>query len=471
MVNLTVIGKNSQIVCDSDTLDLIRDNFSVPNPAKRSGSNRFIPARLYVITPTGRFESGMLKKIISFLESERIQYTIDKKLNDLFDVGFKNVPDKLIGFNIYDYIYYQEEAIKTCLEQGRGVVLLPTAAGKTLTCAGLIENFKALKKKNDFFTIVIVPSIQLVEQTANDFIEYGIENVRKWSGKNSVDISERGVIVTNTQNLLSKNTDLSFLSDVDLIIIDEIHGVRKANSINDIFKFIKTENIFGFTGTLPVELIDQWNIIGRVGPILYEKKGYEIETNLSAFSVYILKFKAEKRTFKKNKDKPLEAYQNEVEYLVKNPRRNEVIKNLAIKLGTNTIVMVERIEHGEELERLIKNGTDKPVFFIHGNVDMEERERIRELMDKNNDIIIVAISKIFSTGINIPNLRNIIFASTGKAKIRIMQTIGRALRKHPTKSMAYIFDIADNTTYGSQHLQQRKLLYINEKYTVIEKDI
>lgn len=471
MVNLTLSGKSGQIVCELSLLDIIREYFSIPNPAKRAGSKHFISSRLYSITPSGKFDVGLVSLIVEFLKKENLQYHLDKQLSSQFIVGFSDIPEKLVGFEIYDYIYYQEEAIRLCLKIGRGIVLLPTAAGKTLTCAGLIENFKVSAKKPNLFVLVVVPSIQLVEQTCSDFIQYGIFNVHKWSGKNKLDTDCGGIIVTNTQNLLSKKVDLSFLADVDLLLIDECHGIRRQNSINKIFKFVKTKNIFGFTGTLPDDKMDQWNIIGKIGPVLYQKRSYEISRNISPFNLYILNFKSEKTKFPVNHLQPLLAYQNEVEYLIVSEPRNNMIKNLAAKLGTNTIIMVERLDHGETLLNLIKSATDRPVFFIHGKVEMEERENVRKLMDENNDIIVIAISRIFSTGINIPNLRNIIFASTGKAKIRIMQTIGRALRKHPTKEIAYIFDIADNTPYAMKHLEQRISLYSDEKYTFFQKDI
>jgi superfamily II DNA or RNA helicase len=126
--------------------------------------------------------------------------------------------------------------------------------------------------------------------------------------------------------------------------------------------------------------------------------------------------------------------------------------------------MVDRIDHGLALMDLLKQITKKPFYFIRGTTDIEEREEIRKLMNHQNDIIVVAMSKIFSTGINIPNLHNIIFASAGKAKIKIMQSIGRALRLHPNKKVANIFDISDNTIYSRKHLQQRITLYDNEKY-------
>jgi superfamily II DNA or RNA helicase len=156
-----------------------------------------------------------------------------------------------------------------------------------------------------------------------------------------------------------------------------------------------------------------------------------------------------------------------------NERRNEVIAKLADRLPNNTIIMVDRIDHGLNLESKLKEICEKnrPIYFIQGSTDIEERENVRNLMNKKNNVIVVAVSKIFSTGINIPNLHNIIFASAGKAKIKIMQSIGRALRLHPTKTMATIFDIADNTKYGQIHLSERIKLYNTEKYNYEEKTI
>jgi superfamily II DNA or RNA helicase len=113
----------------------------------------------------------------------------------------------------------------------------------------------------------------------------------------------------------------------------------------------------------------------------------------------------------------------------------------------------------------------RPVYFIQGATEIEDREQIRSLMDNRRDVIVVAISKIFSTGINIPNLHNIIFASIGKAKIKIMQSIGRVLRLHHTKQTAVIFDISDNTKYGKKHVEERKKMYTLEKYDYAEKEI
>ena len=142
------------------------------------------------------------------------------------------------------------------------------------------------------------------------------------------------------------------------------------------------------------------------------------------------------------------------------------------KVDKNTLILVDRIIHGEELLRVLQTNTDKQVFFVNGNVDIEEREKIRSLMEQQDNIVCIAISKIFSTGINIKNLHNIIFAAIGKARIKIIQSIGRSLRLHHTKEIATIFDIADGClTYGYKHFEERKRLYESENIPLIVKEM
>jgi superfamily II DNA or RNA helicase len=474
MVNFSLINKNkqAQLLSEADVLSVVRENFSIANPSYRRGSSHFTPSRLYSITPQGKFDIGLLGEIIKFLELNHYNFNVPEDLKNLFNPGFKI--SEISTFNNKPYRSYQEESIISAIRQGRGTIVIPTAGGKTLIMAGLIKTFFKQKNKN-LKTLVLVPSIQLVEQTADDFTEYGLESVSKWSGHNEYDPSS-DIIVAGTQILMSDKTDLSVLDDIELLLVDEVHSLKRGNRINEVLKFISTPYKFGFTGTLPSSKIDQWNIIGKIGPITYEQKTHTLkeQSYVSNFKIIILNVK-HTNIPKIDLDftLPAAAYQQEIEFLQSSERRNQIITNLANRLSENTLIMVDRIEHGIVLEDILKKIVDsnRPVYFIQGNTEMEEREQIRSLMDSRRDVVVVAISKIFSTGINIPNLHNIIFASAGKAKIKIMQSIGRVLRLHHTKSMATIFDIADNTKYGKKHVEERKKLYTLEKYEYTEKEI
>lgn len=473
MINLKLSkSKNSAVIeTDIQTLGLIREKFSIPNPAK-GRYNKYTPSRLYCITPGGKFEIGMLKNIISFLEINQKSYEIEKELEDKFYNGFKD--PKIVKYSL-EYRDHQEKSILEGLKNGRGVICIPTAGGKTLIICGLIESLRLNIKDPKALALVLVPSIQLVEQTAKDFEEYGMKNVTKWSGDNVPDPNAT-TIIANTQILMSEKTNLDILNNIKLLMVDETHGLRRGNEINQIIDQISTNYRFGFTGTLPPSPIDQWNIIGKIGPIIYQEKTLDLKDKnyVSDFKIYILNIIHQNLPrFEHDPQLPSKSYDQEFDYLINSEKRNDIICNLCKKLSNNTIVMVDRIAHGLVLEKKIKEicQNERPVYFIRGETEITERENIRKLMEEKNNVIVVAISKIFSTGINIPNLHNIVFASAGKAKIKILQSIGRALRLHPTKTRASIFDIADNTKYGKRHALERENLYKTENYTYEIKTI
>jgi superfamily II DNA or RNA helicase len=472
MINLELNAnkKQGQILGDQIEFSHLREYFSIPYQSF-SRNKKFIPQRKYAITQSGKFEIGILNEMLKFLIDNNYEYTISKSLDEKYNIGFKNPIIK--DYKNFEYRTHQIKSIENALKLGRGVVVIPTAGGKTLIMCSIIESLRLNLNNPNLKTLVLVPTIQLVEQTASDFMEYGMTNVTKWSGDNKPDPTAT-TIVAGTQILLSDKTDLSFLNDIKIFLNDECHGTKKSNEINKIFNFINTDYKFGFTGTMPNCKLDCWNIKGKIGPIVYEEKTESLKNNkyISNFKIYILNINHKNAPkFKIDRSNPTLAYNNELDFLINNTNRNKIIVNLSKKLKNNTIIMVDRIDHGLNLLNMFQTETQNTVYFIRGSTEIEERESIRNLMSERNDITVIAVSKIFSTGINIPNLHNIIFATAGKAKIKIMQSIGRALRLHPTKNMAYIFDIADNTIYGKRHLAEREILYMKENYNYEKKEV
>jgi superfamily II DNA or RNA helicase len=168
--------------------------------------------------------------------------------------------------------------------------------------------------------------------------------------------------------------------------------------------------------------------------------------------------------FERTKDStPADEYIAELKFLLTNDFRNGIIKHLVNKFDNNSLVLVDLIDHGQAIFDTLTKDTNKEVYFIRGEVEVEERKRVQTLMENQTNICVIAISKIFSTGINIKNLHYLIFAGGGKAKVKIVQSIGRGLRLHEDKKELIIFDIADNLKYGMQHYQKRKRLYTQEK--------
>lgn len=472
------IKKKGQIL--SEFLPNIREYFSVEDRQqafKRRYAVGYRPqTRKYVITPQGRFEPRFLCEIQRYVESLRLSGTaVNVQITQKFyeKTFIPTLKEEIFTLN-RELRDYQEEAVKECLKKKSGVVVLPTSAGKTLVIATLCKSIQeqAQNKK----ALILVPDIQLVQQTYGDFLEYGIseDDITKWSGGNPPDFS-KNIIIANSQILLSKKQDLDILSSVGLLIIDEVHKCKQGNSIVKVLKKITAKYRFGFTGTLPVDQIDKWGLCGELGDIVYTKKSIELREQKYITQVNVgvinLIHSTQPNFTQASITNPTAEYEEEIQFLQENGFRNDVIYKLVSKMEKNSLIMVDRINHGEVLLEKIKDVPNKQVFFVQGSVEIEEREKIRNIMEHNNNVICIAISKIFSTGINIRNLHYVVFASIGKAKNKIIQSIGRSLRLHESKKSAYILDIADNLKYSAAHMNERISLYQSESIKFTIKDI
>ena len=438
---------------------------------------RFIPARKYTITPAGRFDAGLYRDILQFVTDNNVEDEIN--YTDTFKQHIKPGYDKhtplQLDLKLRDY---QEDIVNRCLKVGRGTVILATAGGKTLTMASLLESIYQQYDKNNFKAVIMVPDRGLVEQTYSDLEEYGVTfSISKWTGDDDLDLSTN-VVICNLGILQSSKSDTSWVHHVDLCIIDEVHKVRQGNKINKIINKIHTPHRFGFTGTMPEELMDQWNIIGKIGPVLYEKNSAALreENYIAQVKAQIIDLKYETQPkyvlYPSEPLTPTKRYRREIDFIINNDFRNNIISKLSEKFNKNSLILIDYIEHGEILfDRVQQRCKDKKVYFIRGNVAVEDRDKIRQLMEISDDIVIIAISKIFSTGINIKNLHYIVFAGGGKAKIKTIQSIGRGLRLHKTKQQLIILDIGDDLMYGRQHLQKRIEHYDKEKICYGRKTI
>ena len=221
----------------------------------------------------------------------------------------------------------------------------------------------------------------------------------------------------------------------------------------------------GFTGTLDGANVNQLVLEGVFG-----RCSQVTRTNKLMQQGYVAQLKV-KIIVLKHKEQLFEGYQNEIEYLVEHEPRNKFIRNLACDLEGNTLVLFNYVEkHGVPLYELINSYTDRPVFFVHGGVDTEDRELVRAITEEKDNAIIVASYGTFSTGINIKRLHSVIFASPSKSRIRNLQSIGRVLRKGRDKVKATLYDIADDCTHNSRrnytlnHFIERIKIYNEENF-------
>jgi superfamily II DNA or RNA helicase len=446
-------------------LSEIREFFSINDDTARfrfRGRARFVVnPRIYCITPTGLFEPGMFYDILTHVKMEYpgLDIQIDNEvLNLVKPQDFKSI--SVYNSLKYPLRDYQLTSVENALKFGRGIIKLGTGGGKTLTIASLLMSL--YKDDPKIKILIIVPDLGLVNQTYKDFEDYDVKfKFTRWTGKLKPDLTAN-CIIANRGILQSQFLDNDWIKDVDCLVIDECHTIKKSNKISKMVNNIKTLNKFGLTGTLPDNKQDEWNIKGKIGKVIYDKDSYELrlENYLTTVNVSIIDLKYN--------DKPLHIpgtnnFKAELDFIYENEFRNNLIKGLCSKFTNNSLILVNHLKHGEKLLSVLSENQDKQVYFVKGEVEVEERDRIKKIMENNDNIICIAMSSIFSTGINIKNIHMIMFASGGKSFIRTIQSIGRGLRLHDSKDKLTIIDLADNLKYGSRHSTKRKEIYNQEK--------
>ena len=256
-----------------------------------------------------------------------------------------------------------------------------------------------------------------------------------------------------------------------MVIGDECH-LFKAVSLSKIMtKLEDCKYRIGLTGTLDGTKTNKLVLEGLFGVVNKVTSTSELQEKkqLADLKIICLILQHDKNSKHFLKDK---SYQEEMDFLVSNERRNKYIRNLCLNLQGNSLVLFQYVEkHGVILKQLIENkAEDRKIFFVYGGVEAEEREKIRFITEKSDNAIIIASYGTFSTGINIRNLHNIVFASPSKSRIRNLQSIGRGLRLKDNNSSATLYDISDDLSYNGkenytlQHFRERINIYTSENF-------
>ena len=418
---------------------------------------------------TKRIYIGLLDKIISFCNRHDYSYKfVDNEyygapfeINE--GISYEGVKDYMSSICSHSPRKYQVEGVYDALRHNRKLLISPTASGKSLMIYALVRYYVDKGEK----ILLVVPTTSLVEQMYKDFEDYGWDADsfchRIYSGKEKT--NEYPVTITTWQSVF--RLDRSFFTDYDVIIGDEAHLFKSKSLVSIMTKLEHAKYRFGFTGTLDGTQTHKWVLEGLFGPSYKVTKTDELmrQGHLSQLDIQCI--------ILKHPPKKFEVYNDEIEYLISHEKRNNFIKNLTLDLKGNTLVLYSRVEaHGAVLYEKINNSKriDRKVFFVHGGVNAEERELIREITERENNAIIVASYGTFSTGINIKNLHNVIFASPSKSRIRNLQSIGRVLRKSNSKVKATLYDIADDIStktkknYTLNHFIERIKIYNEENF-------
>lgn len=417
---------------------------------------------------------GLIDYINAFAKEREYEVEYDSEVTTTINFSIQEATEFAKSLNIHsrgksvEVRDYQIIAFAKAIRNKRQLLLSPTASGKSLI-AYLICRYMSGRG------LIIVPTTSLVEQLYKDFEDYSSEN--GWNTEENVnkiyygqDKSLNKRIVISTWQSLYK-LPKEWFADFDFVIGDEAHNFKAKSLISIMTKLDNCGVRIGMTGTIDGTKTHKLVLEGVFGPVkkvistaeLIEKK------QLADFKIKVLVLKYPDEVCKKVKEL---SYQEEMDYIVSCDARNTFIKNLTLSLHGNTLVLFQYVDkHGKKLFDMINEKCDnRHCFFVYGGTDVDDREKVREIMEQENDAIAIASYGTFSTGINIRNLHNIVFASPTKSKIRNLQSIGRGLRISDKKDQAILFDLVDDMRYKSRdnytllHFVERVKIYDEEKF-------
>lgn len=368
---------------------------------------------------------------------------------------------------------HQVECINNLLENFGGIAVAATGAGKSYIIGAL---FSLLNEYAGMKCIAIVPSIDLVNQTAEEIKKFG-NDVGCYNGK--LKETDKTHLVSTWQSL---NNSKEILYNYQAIIVDEAHGVKSNVLQNMICEYGKNAIfIAGVTGTLPKEEADFMRVkyvlgeqVAKVGGKYLIDKGWLAKLNLTTVTLKedlsdLWKKYLERKekvvnykSYKDFKNNVFVDYDTEKRWIKKNQKRTQFIANFIesmTKKNGNSFVLVNGVDFGKKLSKMIPNSV-----FLYGEDDTTFRKKVYDLFSNNDDTIVIATYQLASTGLNIKRIFNLFLVDPGKSFIQIIQSIGRGLRKAEDKDSVHVWDISSDLKYSKKHALQRKKYYTSEKY-------
>ena len=502
----------TKLICEPSIREELRDFFSFEDP-----NMKFHPlvrarkwdgiTRLYNKS-TGNLYTGLLRYLEGFCKERNYSIAIDPRLTLMNNYSLAEANEFIKSLDIRDEKKepinardYQVIAFAKAIRYKRMMMVCPTASGKSYIIYCTLRKLLADGQK---LGLIVVPTTALVEQLTGDFKAYSAANgwevedrVQKLYEGYSSRLEPSTEVVVSTWQSIYELPEL--LRKFDFVIGDEAHTFS-AKCVGSIMEnLIHAPYRIGTTGTTHEAEVNNLKLEGYFGPItkitttkklmddghiaqLTVKSLVLKHPSCAAMMIKLMASDAQSRMSKWTEEgsEGKTNYMAELQYLIGCEARNKFIRNLALSIKGNTIILVQFIEkHGQVIyDLLVESTKDRKIFFVHGGTETEDREAIRAITEKETDAIIVA-SSVFSTGTNIKNLHNLILASPTKAKIKTLQSIGRILRLSNNKSSATLYDIADDlrckdmekTNYTLRHYAKRMLIYYEEKFQVSHYNI
>ena len=415
-----------------------------------------------------------LDKIIEYLHESGVEIEEVNDKREKFDLTFDKVDKNYFSAKTWPKGHlcegqaielrdYQVDVINNFIKEPQSLQEVATGAGKTIITAALSSLCEKFGR-----TLVIVPNKGLVTQTEEDYINVGLD-VGVYFGDRKELNRTHTICTWQSLNVLDKKakagesifTLTDFLDGVKTVIIDEVHQAKA-----EVLKKLLTQHLknapvrWGLTGTIPKEQFEFQSILASIGPVVNQISAKELQDKgvLSKCHVNVVQL-IDTEVYKN--------YQEELKYLVTNDKRLTYLGKLInkIKEGGNTLVLIDRLTAGKRLAEIIDDSV-----FIQGETKLSDRkEQYDEISDSDNKVIIATYG-VASVGINIPRIFNLILIEPGKSFVRVIQSIGRGIRKAKDKDFVQIWDLTSSCKFAKRHLTHRKKFYKEANYPfTIEK--
>jgi len=463
-VHLKLVGK--KIVIDSDNFRYLNDianhfSYYVKNyrfmPRFMSGSWN---GKTSLFNKSSRkLPFGLLDDLIKFTltKYDDLNLTVNDNIKELF------CPPKREP--IYDLLYYpywyQEEVIESALKHSKGIFRMPTASGKSLSITYIIKTLLPFSNKQ----MIIVPNLGLIKQFYDDLIEYGMSENLLGKVNSTHKQFDKPIVISTWQSLKNNQHEVP---KFDTVIVDEVHGA-KGKVLKNIIKQSTAQYIFGFTGTIPDHPLEEQEVKSYIGPILKEYSNKEIADGgyISKGNINVVNIKY-KQKFSKD-------YNIMIEETFNHPLRLNVIRSIINNADGSILLLVGKVEkEGDVLKEMLENYLKgKTIKFLSGRDDANTRAKWQKKVHDKKNIVLIATYGIFQAGINIKSLKHLILVSSFKSNIRVLQSVGRALRMYFNKedSGAFIWDLVDDTKIIKRHGKQRMNFYERESFNINEFDV
>lgn len=489
--DITIQKQNNsyaQLHCNEEINHKIYTLFSAFQPGYKFNPRyklRLWDGRIRLYSPiTQLLPIGLVDNLINWCKKNNYTYKLfgldDFKDTISYEDVKKYVNSQITKFDARDY---QLNAIYQALTNKRGVLLSCTGSGKSLMIYGILKYLIA--KKNKRHLLLIVPNVSLVEQMYSDFIDYGWENIENDVEKlySGMDPTFRTPVLISTWQSL-ENQDKDFFAEYQGIIVDECQGSKSSVLARIVKQCVGADYKIGTTGTLPTELADQLVINGVLGNNIFELKSKTLIdlgylTKIVVASIFV---KYPDEFIKANRDR---TYQEEVKVVEEKPERNRSL-NFVIdhsKPTDNILILVNHKDHLKSVKEYLNLAyPERKVSIIMGEVKAKERESIRTGMEYEDGTLLVCTYQTMSAGVNIPKLHAVMLYANSKSRIKVLQSIGRGLRKHVSKNKVIIYDIIDDLSYKTrtgkshknycmQHYDERLSYYNEQEFPVVETTI